>query len=367
MDSKNLARECLMDLTPYQPGKPIEEVERELGITDVVKLASNENSLGAAPEAIVAIEKAIKETQIYPDGNCYYLKKKLSEQLQVTPDNLAMGNGSNELIKLITKSYLNPGENIIMADPSFSEYKSAAIISGGEAITVPLTADFRHDLLAMAAAINEKTKIVFICNPNNPTGTIVNKDQLAEFMQSIPEHVIVVLDEAYYEYVTSDDYPDAIQYIKEGKNIIILRTFSKIYSLAALRIGYAIAKPELIDFINRVREPFNVNRLAQVAATASVSSNHVAKSRDLNETGKTYLMGELAKLGFAPIPTETNFIFVNVKENSRELFNKMLQKGVIIRSGDIFGTPEFIRITIGTEEQNKRFIEALKQSLKNIE
>lgn len=363
MDAKQLARQNLLNLTPYQPGKPIEEVERELGITNVVKLASNENPLGPAPEAVAAMSKAILETQIYPDGNCYYLKQQLAEHLDVTTDNLAFGNGSNELIKIIAKSYLNPGENIVMADPSFSEYKSAAIISGAEVIAVPLTEDLRHNLPAMAAAINPKTKLVFICNPNNPTGTMVNREELDQFMQQMPEQVIVIMDEAYYEYVTEADFPQTIDYVKAGKNVIILRTFSKIYSLAALRIGYAVAKPGLIDFINRVREPFNVNRIAQVAATASLKSDHVAKSGQLNEQGKEYIMNELQSMGFQPIPTQTNFIFVKVGVNSRELFQEMLKKGVIIRSGDIFGTPDYVRLTIGTEEQNQRMLQALRECL----
>ncbi len=363
MDAKQLARQNLLNLTPYQPGKPIEEVERELGITNVVKLASNENPLGPAAEAVSAMSKAILETQLYPDGNCYYLKQQLAEHWDVATDNLTIGNGSNELIKIISKAYLNPGENIIMADPSFSEYKSAAIISGAEVIAVPLTEDLRHDLPAMAQAINSKTKLVFLCNPNNPTGTMVNREEIDQFMQQMPEQVIVIMDEAYYEYVTEADFPQTIDYVKAGKNVIILRTFSKIYSLAALRIGYAIAKPELIDFINRVREPFNVNRIAQVAATASLKSEHVAKSRQLNEQGKEYIVNELQAMGFQPIPTQANFIFVQVHVNSRELFQQMLKKGVIIRSGDIFGTPDYVRLTIGTQEQNQRMLQALRECL----
>ncbi|MDW7673316.1 MAG: histidinol-phosphate transaminase [Bacillota bacterium] len=363
MDAKALARQNLMNLTPYQPGKPIEEVERELGIKDVVKLASNENPLGPAPEAVAAMDKAIRETQIYPDGNCYYLKEKLAAHWGVSMDNLAIGNGSNELIKLIAKAYLNPGENIVMADPSFSEYKTAAIISNAEVIALDLTEDFRHDLKAMAAAINDRTKLVFICNPNNPTGTIVTKAELDEFMAKVPDSVIVVMDEAYYEYVENKEYPETLDYVKAGRNVIILRTFSKIYSLAALRVGYAIAKPQLIDFINRVREPFNVNRIAQVAAKASLESDHVAKSVNLNSDGRRYLMEQLTALGLKPVTSETNFIFVDVEVNSRQLFQDMMKKGVIIRSGDIFGKPSFARLSIGTESQNAKMIEVLKDCL----
>lgn len=368
MDAKSLARQNLLNLIPYEPGKPFEEVERELGITDVIKMASNENPLGPAPEAIEAMQKAILETQIYPDGDSYYLKLELAERLGLARNNFAIGNGTNEVIKLISKSYLNPGENIVMADPSFSEYKAAAIISGAEVISIPVTeGDLRHDLDAMAAAINEKTKLVYICNPNNPTGTMMTKEEIESFMEKVPESVIVIMDEAYYEYVTSSDYPDTLPYVKEGRNVIILRTFSKIYSLAALRIGYCIAKPELIDFINRVREPFNVNRIAQIAAIASLRSNHADNSIRVNEAGKEYLKDKLSQLGLNFIHPHTNFIYLDTKVNSRELFQEMLKKGVIIRPGDIFGMPTYTRITIGTESQNARMVQALHECIKKLQ
>jgi histidinol-phosphate aminotransferase len=366
MNAISLARQNLLNLVPYEPGKPFEEVERELGITDVIKMASNENPLGPAPEAVEAMQRAILETNIYPDGDCYYLKQKLAAHLGVERTNIAVSNGSNEMIKLISKSYLNPGENIIMANPSFSEYKAAAIISGAEVIEIPVTTDLRHDLDAMAASINERTKLIYVCNPNNPTGTMVTRDELDCFMQKAPESVIVIMDEAYYEYVTDKDYPETLPYVKEGRNVIIMRTFSKVYSLAALRIGYAIAKPELIDYINRVREPFNVNRIAQVAAIASLESTHAAKSKQVNEAGIIYLTEKLGELGLNFIPPQTNFIYVDTRVNARTLFQEMMKQGVILRPGDIFGMPTYVRITIGTESQNARLVQALKECLEQL-
>ncbi|MGF7185258.1 histidinol-phosphate aminotransferase [Desulfitispora alkaliphila] len=364
MEGKDLARKNLMELTPYQPGKPIEEVERELGISNVIKMASNENPYGPSQRAQEAMQKAIQQANMYPDGNCYYLKQLLCEKLNVEMDQLALGNGSNELIKLISKAYLSQGDEIVMADPSFSEYKTAAIISGAKAVEVPLTEEYKHDLDKMAAAIGPKTKLVYICNPNNPTGTLITASELSNFLEKLPEHVILIMDEAYFEYVSSEENPDSVAEVKKGKNIIVLRTFSKMYSLAALRVGYAIARPDIIDFINRVREPFNVNNIAQAAATASLQSEeHVEKSVKLNEAGKEYLMAELQKIGLNPISTETNFIFVDTGVDSKELFQRMLKKGVIIRSGDIFGNPTFVRLTIGFEQDNERMVKVLAETI----
>ncbi|SMB92567.1 histidinol phosphate aminotransferase apoenzyme [Thermanaeromonas toyohensis ToBE] len=357
-------REAILEIKPYVPGKPIEEVQRELGIQDVVKLASNENPLGPSPEAVLALREAVEKIHFYPDGTCYYLKEALAAKLGVTPDKLIIGNGTDEILKLLAEAFVNPGEEIVVADPTFSEYEFAAQVMGGRAIKVPCR-DFRHDLTAMAEAITSRTRLVFICNPNNPTGTIVEQDELDAFLAKVPTNVLVVIDEAYNEYVTSPAYPDSLAYVRSGRpNVIVLRTFSKIYGLAGLRVGYGISQPEIIHALNRVREPFNVNFLAQVAATAALKDEiHVAKSREINREGKEFLYRELEALGLQFIPTEANFIFVDVGRDSREVFNRLLRKGVIVRTGDIFGYPTFLRITIGTPRQNQRLIASLREVL----
>ncbi len=358
--SKELNRKCILSIKPYVPGKPVEEVERELGISNVIKLASNENPLGPSPKAVQAMCDIADKVSVYPDGNCYYLKNALSEHLGVTPDNLIVGNGSDEVIKLIAEAFLEEGEEAIVADPTFSEYDFAIKIMGGRTVVVP-TKNLTHDLAAMADAVTDKTKLLFICNPNNPTGTIVGKRETDEFLASIPPGVITVFDEAYYEYVTDGDYPQTLEYVHQGKDVIVLRTFSKIFGLAGLRVGYGVARPELISLISRVKEPFNVNMMAQSAALASLDDlDHVIRSRALNEEGKEYLTKEFNRLGLPFISTQANFIWVQINADCRKVFSKMLRRGVIVRTGDIFGAPDVIRVTIGTAEQNRRFIEVLE-------
>lgn len=354
-------REAILVINPYVPGKPIEEVQRELGIKDVIKLASNENPLGPSPEAVQALREASEKIHLYPDGNCYYLKKALAARLGVNQDNLIIGNGADQIIKMIAETYVDPGDEVVVADPTFSEYEFAAQVMGGRAIKVPCH-NFRHDLKAMAAAISPRTKLVFICNPNNPTGTIVGRNAVESFLKEVPPSVLVVLDEAYGDYVTAEQYPNSLAYVSNKRaNVIILRTFSKIYGLAGLRVGYGIAVPQIIKDLNRVRPPFNVNLVAQVTATAALmDEDHVAKSRNINKEGKTYLYQQFEAMGLAYVPTEANFIFVDVQRNSREVSKELLQKGVIVRTGDIFGCDNFLRVTIGTPRQNERFIEALR-------
>lgn len=357
-------REAILEIKPYVPGKPIEEVQRELGIKDVIKLASNENPLGPSPDAVMALREAVEKVYLYPDGNCYYLKEALAAKLEVSADQLIIGNGTDEILKMLAEAFVNPGEEIVVADPTFSEYEFAAQVMGGRAIKVPCR-DFRHDLEAMAAAITDRTRLIFVCNPNNPTGTIVEQQELDAFLAKVPPHILVVLDEAYNEYVTSPAYPDSLGYVRAGQpNIIVLRTFSKIYGLAGLRVGYGISHPEIIKALNRVREPFNVNFLAQVAAIAALKDEyHVAKSKEVNTEGKEFLYQQLQALGLKYVPTESNFIFVDIGRDSREVFEKLLKKGVIVRTGDIFGYPSFLRITIGTRRQNQRLIDALREVL----
>lgn len=360
---KDKARPEVFTLKPYVPGKPIEDVKRELGLDDIIKMASNENPLGSSPKAIEAVEKNVRNMHLYPDANCFNLKTRLAAVTGIAADGILIGNGSDELLMLLAATLLNRGDQIIFAQPSFSEYEFTAKIMGGECIEVPLI-DFTHDLDSLSAAITDRTKIVYICNPNNPTGTIVGAAAIERFMEKVPDDVLVVFDEAYGEYVESPDFASGLQYVQAGRNAMVLRTFSKIYGLAALRVGYALTLPEIAQVVEMITEPFNVNMLAQVAALAAIDdTHHVQSSRDANSAGKKYLYNELEKMGVYYVPTEANFIFLDTGKNSQEVFKAMLQMGIIIRTGDIFGHPNFIRVTIGTQVENERFIKALQQVL----
>lgn len=346
--------EHIKAIQPYVPGKPIEELERELGISNSIKLASNENPLGPSPEALKAIRDSFSGLNRYPDGAGYYLKNALSEMLSVNPEELILGNGSNELLDIATRTYMQAGDDAVMASPSFVVYGMAALSVGGRSIQVPLK-DYRHDLEAMAYAITPKTKIVFIANPNNPTGTINTNDEFDTLMEKITDDILVVVDEAYYEYVSAPDYADSMKHFRAGKNILILRTFSKIYGLAGLRIGYGIARKEILTDLNRLREPFNTNSLAQKAALAALKDKaHVTSSRKTNDEGREYLYRQLSSLGISYAPTEANFIYILIKD-SISVNNSLMKKGIIVRPMG----PKAIRITIGLPEENKRFIEAL--------
>ncbi len=353
-------RKCIDRITPYVPGKPIEEVQRELGISDVIKLASNENPLGPSPLAVQAMVDAAANMALYPDGAALALKEKLAAHLNVPVESLVVGNGSDEILKLIAEAFVDSEDSGIYADPSFSEYAYVLRLMGAREVAVPLV-DFTHDLEAMAQAMDETTKIVFVCNPNNPTGTIVDEASLRAFVDRIPEDVLVVIDEAYYEYVDDPSYPQTVPWVLERPNVVVTRTFSKVYALAGLRVGYAVANPKLAADINRVKEPFNVNSMAQVAAIAALADQaHVQKSVEVNRQGKEYLYAEFEKLGLAYVPTQTNFIYVDLGRPSADVYQALLRQGVIVRQGDPFGQPTFIRVTIGTPEQNQRFVEALR-------
>jgi histidinol-phosphate aminotransferase len=347
--------EYVLGIQPYVPGKPIEELERELGITNSVKLASNENPVGPSPAALRAVLANTADLNRYPDGSGFYLKKALSEKMGINEEEIILGNGSNELLDIAAKTFMKDGDEAVMATPSFVVYFMAVQGIGGRSIQVPLK-DYTHDLAAMADAITPATKMIFIANPNNPTGTMNGKDEFDRMMEKVPDGVLVVVDEAYYEYVTDAGYADSMKYLRTEKNVLILRTFSKIYGLAGLRIGYGIAKKEILAEMNRLREPFNTNSIAQKAAIAALSdADHVARSREVNEAGKEYLYRELRSLGSAFVPTEANFIFMPV-EGSMALYEKLLRMGVIIRPMG----PKAVRVTIGLPEENRKFIEALK-------
>ena len=361
-------KEGIESITPYQPGKPIEEVQRELGLKEVIKLASNENPLGPSPLAVEAIKKAASKVNLYPDGNAFYLKRELAEHVGFPPEQIILGNGSNEVLQIIGDTFISPGDEAIYSQQAFVVYMLVSRICGAVEVTTPLTPDYRHDLRAMADAITPKTKVIFIANPNNPTGTIVTREEVDEFMERVPEHVLVVFDEAYYEYVENPEYPDTLKYVREGRNVIVLRTFSKIYGLAGLRIGYGISTPRIIELLNKVRQPFNVNLIAQEAARASLKdSEHVAKSRRVNSEGKRFLYEQLERLGVEYVPTEGNFLLVHLRRPGEKVFQEMLKLGVIVRPMGGYDFPNSIRVTIGTREQNERFIEALKVALERVE
>ncbi len=359
----SLVRKNIVNLVPYQPGMPIEEVKRQFGLEDVIKLASNENPLGGSPKARLAIKRALSQINRYPEGDCFYLRQALSRKYKLSPRRFIFGNGSDELIDIIIKTFVEEDENIITADTTFLEYQILAQVLGRRMIKVPLS-DFTYDLKAMLKKINKKTKVIFIANPNNPTGTYVNKRQLDEFLNRVPRRVIVVLDEAYDIFVDAADFPRSLDYLKRG-NVIILKTFSKSFGLAGLRIGYAAASPRLISYMQRARQPFNVNLLAQVGAAAALEDEaFIKKTRRIILQGKDYLYRQLTKLGLRFLPSAANFILIDAGRNGKTLHKRMLKSGVIIRDMQQYGLDNFIRVTVGTLSENKRFIEVLKRVLR---
>lgn len=361
----SLIRKDIEAIDAYKPGKPIEEVKRELGIKDVIKLASNENALGPSPKAMKAIQNTLKSINRYPEGSCFYLKRKLARILRLKESNLIFGNGSDELIDIILKTIKEPGAEIITADVTFVEYKICGAINDFGVITVPLR-DYTFDLEAIRKAITQKTKAIFIANPNNPTGTYVKAAEVADFLNSIPQEILVVFDEAYVEYVDQKDFPDLLRQINK-KNIAVLRTFSKIYGLAGLRIGYMAANSSLIDCCGRVRQPFNVNSLAQTAAIAALDDKaFVKKSRRLVDREKKLLYRAFSELGIWFKKSAANFIFVRLNTDAQKAFGRLLRKGVIIREMSQYNLGNYARITIGTPRENQRLIRALKELKREV-
>ncbi len=357
-----LPKPQIVNLPVYQPGKPIEEVKRELGLEEVIKLASNENPYGCSPKARAAIEAEFANLSLYPDGSAAELTEVLAGHHGVNRDQIIFGCGSDEIIALITRAFFLPGDETIMADATFSVYKSNADIEGAVSIEVPLK-DGTHDLQAMLGRIGEKTKAVWICNPNNPTGTIVSNAELISFLDRVPANVLVVLDEAYAEYVTDPEYSNGIKLLSKYPNLIVLRTFSKIYGLASLRIGYGVGQPDVIKLINQVREPFNTSRIAQAAAKASVTDHEfISDCRAKNREGIEYLYEQFDRIELSYFPAHGNFIMVDVNSPAVEMFQSLLKLGIIVRAG--FGKyPNHIRVTVGSAEQNAKFIAALEQVL----
>jgi histidinol-phosphate aminotransferase len=355
-------KDWIRELRPYPPGKPIEEVEREYGVRNSVKLASNENSLGPSPRAIEALRASAAEVHIYPDGGAFYLRDALAAKLGVPPDWLLFGNGSNELIELAVRAFLFEGDEAVVAEHAFVIYQMSVQAQGGRSRIVPAR-EFGHDLDAMAAAVTPATRMVFLANPNNPTGTMFGESEWRRFLDATPPQTIVVMDEAYAEYVDDPSYPDSIATLREERPIIVLRTFSKIYGLAGLRIGYAVARPEVLDLMNRLRAPFNVNLLAQRAALAALDDDeHLERTRSMNRDGMRQLESGLAALGLDWVPSRANFLLVRVGEVAR-INEELLRRGVIVRPVGVYGLPHHLRVTIGTADENRRFLSALGEVL----
>ena len=352
--------EYIRSLIPYEPGKPIEEVEREYGISGSVKLASNENPLGPSPRALAVLRERLPELHLYPDGDCFYLKRALAQKLGVQPDRLIFGNGSNEIIELAARTFMRPGDEAVMAEQAFVVYELIVQAVGGKRKTVPLK-NFTHDLAAIADAVTPQTRLVFLANPNNPTGTIYRRHDWQAFLERISPDVLVIVDEAYFEYVEEADYPNSLDYHARHPAILTLRTFSKLYGLAGLRIGYGIGAKSVIALMQRVRQPFNVNAPAQWAALAALDdTEHVQRSLGVNQQGVKYLQTEFARLGLSYIPSQANFILVRVG-NGPEVFQRLLQQGVIVRPMVGYKFPEHVRVTVGTMAQNQKLIGALER------
>jgi len=359
-------KEQILGMKAYQPGKPIEEVKRIYGLEEVVKLASNENPFSCSPKVKTFLQNDDTNHAIYPDGYAQSLRTKMAEHLGVKESELIFGNGSDDLIAIITRALLYPGVNTVMADPSFSQYAHNAEIEGAEVRKVPCK-DGVHDLDAMLEAIDDNTSVVWVCNPNNPTGTIVSSDELEAFISKVPKDVLIVLDEAYVEYITDKTYRSTLHLFREYENLILLRTFSKAYGLASFRVGYGIAQASTIEKLDPVRAPFNNTSLSQAVAIVALEDQaYIEKCREINEKGKQQFVQWCETNGMKYYPSETNFVLFEVKADSHIVFEELMKRGFIIRSGAALGAPGFIRVTIGTEEQNAKFLNLLDDVLKNL-
>jgi histidinol-phosphate aminotransferase len=358
----DIANPQLRDLAVYEPGKPIEETARELDTdaSQIIKLASNENPLGPSPKALAAMRTALATANLYPDGGGYYLREALAASLGLTRDHLILGNGSNEIIEFLGHAFLAPGDDIITSEHAFIAYKLVAAVFGARAIEVP-SPGLRHDLDAMIAAITPKTRLIFVANPNNPTGTLAGQDEIDRFIERVPENVVAVFDEAYFEYL--DDPPDSLRFVRAGRNVTVLRTFSKIQGLAGLRIGYGIARPELIQVLQKTRQPFNLNGLAQVAALAGLAdTEHRRETKRITDNGRAYLQEQFNAMNLPFVPSAANFVLVKVGDGATT-FRQLLDRKIIVRALKGYNLPEWIRISVGTMEQNRRCIAALRDVL----
>jgi len=369
-----LALPAVQGLSPYVPGKPIDELERELGIQGAIKLASNENPLGPSPLALEAIRAHAHQAHLYPDGSGYALKRALAGQLGVGVENITLGNGSNDVLDLIARAFLGEGRGAVFSEYAFAVYPISTQAAGGVAqVAKALPADhphqpLGHDLAAMRRAVDERTRVVFLANPNNPTGTWLGKDELRAFIASLPTQVLAVVDEAYIEYVDEDvDFPNAIEWLDVFPNLIVTRTFSKIHGLAGLRVGYAVSNPQIADVLNRVRQPFNVGLLSLEAARAALADpEHVRRTRALNRAGLAQVREGLAALGLSALPSLGNFLCIDMRRPAMPVYEGLLREGVIVRPVGNYGLPNFLRVSIGTEAENTRFLTALGKVLEGM-
>lgn len=361
-----LARRALVNVKSYVPGKPIEEVRREFKLHRVIKLASNESALGPSPKAVAAMRKALNQAHRYPDAGCYYLKQKLARKLRVPCESLLIGNGSDEVLVLALRAFVEPGDEVIIAQPTFLIYDTAATACNATVVRVPLK-DMRYDLAAMKRAITGRTRLIFIANPDNPTGTYVTHVEVEAFLQGLPKQVVVVVDEAYHEFVEAPDYPNALMLLRKHP-LIVTRSFSKAYGLAGVRVGYGAAQPALIEAMERCREPFNVNSIAQAAATAALDDKHFLKHhRKLIRKERPYLCKKFERLGLRYIPSVTNFVLVELGPRAPQVAQQLLRAGVIVREMTAWGLDHYLRVTIGTHEENRKFVYTLRRLLNHRE
>lgn len=366
--NEKLIRQCINNIPPYIPGKPIEEVERELGLTGVMKMASNENPLGPSIEVRQAIVKNIDRIALYPDANAFYLKEALASELGVATENLLIGNGLDDVNRILGEAFLEPGDEVIIPWPTFSQYETVTRLMGATPVFVR-GKGLDHDLVAMRQAITCRTKLIYLCNPNNPTGAIIKDGPLRQFIQDLPQDILLVIDEAYADFADDPDFPKSFPLARglwemEHQNILIFHTFSKIHALAGLRLGYAMAAPAVIAAMNRVKDPFNVNLLALTAGIAALASKkHILLSKELVWEGRRHFYRELDALGVAYLPTQANFILIHCGRDSKGIFEHLLQNGIIVRPTHSFGLPEHIRVTFGTTEQNARFFKVFREAI----
>jgi len=354
-----LAVAGVRQLVPYQPGKPIEELQRELGLTEIVKLASNENPLGPSPKALAAMQAVLPDLALYPDGSGYRLKNALAANYGVTPEQITLGNGSNEILELLARAFLTPGLETVYSQHAFAVYPLVTQAVGAQGVAVPAV-NYGHDLAAMAAAVTEQTRLVFIANPNNPTGTLLAQEPVRSFVKALPAQVICVLDEAYYEFVGHTAEQDSVRWLADCPNLIISRTFSKAYGLAGLRVGYGLSSPELADILNRVRQPFNNNSLALAAAEAALGDDgHLQRTVANNAAGMQQLTDGFKAMGLEWIPSAANFVSVHLKRDAAPVYAALLRQGVIVRPVANYGLPQHVRVSIGTPDENSRFLAAL--------
>ncbi|OXM85304.1 histidinol-phosphate transaminase [Paenibacillus rigui] len=353
-------RKILQQMKPYSPGKPIWEVQQELGIDYVVKLASNENPLGPSPKALEALAAFLPELNRYPDAGAKLLNQALAAQLNLQPQQLIVTNGGDELITLVAETFLEAGDEIVVPSPTFSEYEFGATLMGASTVSVPLNDDYSYDISAILSSVTERTKLVCICSPNNPTGTYLGKEDLKRLLDALPKRVLVLFDAAYTHFASAEDYTDGLEFVRAGYPIIVLQTFSKIYGLAGIRVGFGAASVELVSQIYKVKEPFNVNALAQVGAAAAIADKeHVDKSRKLNAAGREQLYGAFRRFGLRYTESMANFILVELGPDAQTIYERLMQEGVIVRYGVGWGLPGHVRISVGTQEENAFLIEKL--------